>query len=66
MSNMIPVIDYDRARRIYITPDPLPFSEYSLGTRICFVLILIACFILLLRWHGKRKETSSNVRFQRV
>ena len=66
MSYQVPVVDYDRIRRIFVPPDPLPFSEYNMGTRICFVIILIGCVVLVMRWHGKKKETSSDVRFQKV
>lgn len=64
--SLIPVVDYDRAKRLYIPPDPLPFSDYNMGTRICLIVILFVCVLLVMRWHGKRKETSSNVRLQRV
>ena len=66
MSIPIPVVDFERAKRIYLAPDPLPFSDYNMGTRICFIIILFICVILFMRWHGKRKETSSNVRLQKV
>lgn len=62
----IPVVDYDRSKRLYIPPDPLPFSQYNTATRICFLIMILAGVVLFMRWHGKRKETSSNVRLQKV
>ena len=62
----VPVVDYDRIKRLYVAPDPLPFSEYNMGTRICVLLIIFVCVLLLMRWHGKRSQPSLDVRFQRV
>lgn len=62
----IPVVDFGRSKRLYVTPDPLPFSQYNIGTRICFLIMCFVIVILFMRWHGKRRETSSNVRLQKV
>lgn len=61
----LPVVDYDRVRRIHVPSDPLPGSEYNLGTRICIVLISFGFILLLKRWLDK-KSSSSNVRLQKV
>ena len=64
--SLIPVVDYDRATRIAVPRDPLPLSQYTLGTRLCVLIIIIVGVILYMRWHGKKRETFSDVRFQKV
>ena len=62
----VPVVDYDRVRRIYVPPDPLPGHEINWATKICFFIMFIGMLILIKRWRDKQSASSLNVRLQKV
>lgn len=64
--SILPVVDYNRVRRIYVPPDPLPGTDINWATKICFFIMFIGVIILIKRWRDKQVASSSNVRLQKV